>query len=134
GVEGWGPVHLLLPGRGDPQALLARLAQAWQLVARTPAAAPRPAQLLAGFLRSQQDLLPLASPLSLPRQSLIHFRHRLVCRPGERWLRLRSWECRSSPSPWRCYGLERCLQPGLLLLGASTDHAAEACPGDPLPL
>lgn len=100
GVEGWGALHLLLPGRGEPPALQERLMQAWLLAARSTAAEPRPAHLLACLLRSQQDLLPVPAPLLfLPSPGLIHFRHRLVCCRGERWLRLRSWECRSSPSP-----------------------------------
>lgn len=114
GVSGWGPLHWWLRHDGEPEALLGRLGRAWQLAAAAGAADPRASLLLASLLRSSTDLTPLAvAPLPL-RQNGQLYRHRLVCRPGEPWLHLRSWEWRGASLPWRCIGLERRLDAALL--------------------
>lgn len=120
GVHGWGPLHWWLRCEGEPEALLERLRRSWRLaqVEADHAAEPRATLLLAGLLRGSPDLLPLAAaPLLPPRVGRV-YRHRLVCRPGQRWLHLRSWECSAAGSPWRCCGLERCLDAALLAQGA----------------
>jgi hypothetical protein len=119
GVRGWGPLHWWLRRDGEPEALLKRLRGAWQLAQAESEgeADPRASLLLISLLRGSTDLHPLAgAPLLPPRAGRV-FRHRLVCRPGQRWLHLRSWECSSAGSPWRCCGLERCLDAALLAQG-----------------
>lgn len=114
GVSGWGPLHWWLRHDGEPQALWSRLGLAWRLAQADGAADPRASLLLASLVRSSTDLIPLvAAPLPPPWSGLI-FRHRLVCRPGGRWLHLRSWQCRSAEVPWLCCGLERRLEADLL--------------------
>lgn len=117
GVGGWGPLHWWLPRDGEPEAVLARLRRAWRLAAASGATDPRASLLLVGLLHSSRDLSPLAL-LPLPsRSGGAAFRHRLVCRPGERWLHLRSWDCRATALPWRGCGLERRLDAALLSSG-----------------
>ena len=116
GVRGWGPLHWWLRREGEPAALLERLRRAWWL-ARLEAddeAEPRASLLLTGLLRASPDLLPLAAAPLLPPRAGRVFRHRLVCRPGARWLHLRSWECSSASPRWRGCGPERCLDVALL--------------------
>lgn len=121
GVSGWGPLHWWLRRDGEPQALLSRLRLAWRLAQAGGAPDPWAPLLLAGLLRSSMDLIPLVgAPLPPSRPGLL-FRHRLVCRPGQRWLHLRSWECCSAAVPWRCCGLERRLD--AVLLSPSTAQA-----------
>lgn len=121
GVPGWGPLHWWLRRDGEPQAVLARLRRAWRLAAARGAADPRAALLLAGLVLSNTDLIPLVGAVPPPRSRGAAYRHRLVCRPGERWLHLRSWECSSEDAPWRGCGLERCLDPALFSDGAGPD-------------
>ncbi len=126
GVRGWGPLHWWLRREGEPEALLERLRRAWRL-AQAEAddeAEPRASLLLTGLLRASPDLLPLAAAPLLPPRAGRVFRHRLVCRPGARWLHLRSWECSSASPRWRTCGLERCLDAALL-----ERHAALPAPG-----
>lgn len=114
GVSGWGPLHWWLERDGEPEAMLARLRRAWWLAAAGGAPDPRASLLLASLLRSSTDLIPLPGA-SLPRQRAgLVFRHRLVCRPGEWSLHLRSWDCRSAAQPWRGCGRERRLDAALL--------------------
>lgn len=121
GVRGWGPLHWWLRRDGEPEALLLRLRRAWQLLQAEAEgeADPRASLLLISLLRGSTDLLPLAGAPLLPPRAGTFFRHRLVCRPGERWLHLRSWTCGSAGLPWRCCGLERCLDAALLSQGVA---------------
>lgn len=123
GVSGWGPLHWWLRRDGEPEAVLAHLRRAWRLASADGATDPRATLLLAALLRSGADLRPLAVPPLSPspagmvlRHHQLVFRHRLVCRPGQRWLHLRSWECGSATLPWRGCGLERRLDAALLSL------------------
>lgn len=125
GVSGWGPLHWWLRCDGEPQALLERLRLAWWLAQAGGAPDPRAPLLLASLLRSSTDLIPLAGEPQPPLAGL-SFRHRLVCRPGELWLHLRSWECCSPAAPWRCCGLEWRLDAALL-------ESRRACPGAGFP-
>ena len=114
GVSGWGPLHWWLGRDGEPEAVLARLRLAWRLALAGGAPDPRASLLLAGLVRSSTDLIPLATTPLLPQRVGLVFRHRLVCRPGERWLSLTTWECRSAALPWRSCGVERRLDASLL--------------------
>lgn len=114
GVSGWGPLHWWLPCDADPEALLARLRRAWLLAASAGAVDPRAALLLASLLRSSSDLMPLAAAQPPSGQVGLLFRHRLVCRPGQPWLHLRSWTCHAAAVSWRVCGPERCLDLDLL--------------------
>jgi len=114
GVSGWGPLHWWLPTDADPEALLARLRRAWFLAAAAGAVEPRAALLLASLLRSSSDLIPLASALPPPGRVGWAYRHRLVCRPGQPWLHLRSWTNDAASPSWQGCGPERCLDAGLL--------------------
>lgn len=126
GVDGWGPLHWWLRRDGEPEAVLARLREAWRLLQAAGAADPQAALLLASLLRSSNDLTPLAAGLSLSLPAGRMFRHRLVCRPGQPWLHLRSWECRSAAPAWRGCGRERCLD--ALLLSPRLAARQEASP------
>lgn len=123
GVSGWGPLHWWLRRDGEPEAVLSRLRLAWGLAAAAGAGDPCAPLLLASLLRSSTDLIPLTAA-GLPRaRAALAFRHRLVCRPGEPWLHLRSWECRPAAVPWRCCGAERRLDAAVLQ--APSPQAAE---------
>lgn len=123
GVSGWGPLHWWLPRDGEPEAVLFRLRLAWRRAVAAGAGDPWAPLLLASLLRSSPDLIPLpAAGLPQVRPGLA-FRHRLVCRPGEPWLHLRSWACQSAAVRWRCCGTERRLDAAVLL--ASSPRAAE---------
>lgn len=112
GVSGWGPLHWWLPRGGEPEAVLFRLRRAWRLAAAAGAGDPRAALLLASLLRSSSDLIPLAAVAPPPAE--LSYRHRLVCRPTEPWLHLRSWACDGAAAPWRRSGRERRLDAALL--------------------
>ncbi len=126
GVSGWGPLHWWIQRDGEPEAVLARLRLAWRLAAPTGAGDPRAPLLLASLLRSSTDLIPLSAAALPQARAGLAFRHRLVCRPGEPWLHLRSWECRPAVVPWRCCGLERRLDAVVLLV--PSPHAAAIAP------
>lgn len=114
GVAGWGPLHLLLPRDGDPDALLGRLRRAWWQARQAGEGEPPAARLLACLLRSQPDLRPLLSPGPGAVPVDLGFRHRLVQRPGQRTLQLRSWQCTAPAHLWRPCGEELRLDGGLL--------------------
>ncbi len=106
GVRGWGPLHLWLPERGEPAALWERLRVVRWLERRHGDGDPTAARLLAALLRRQRDLVPLSGPAAAERLPRLRYRHRLVCPPGERSLRLRSWERPANTLPWRACGGE----------------------------
>ena len=122
----------MLPSRGEPEALLQRLGQAWQAACQIPADEPRTAHLLASLVRDQRDLLPLAAPQLLRPAAAFRFRHRLRCLCGERLPRLRSWEWCHAESRWRSCGME--LPLATVLLDTPRLHGPQAsahgtCPG-----
>jgi hypothetical protein len=114
GVSGWGPLHWWLERDGEPELVLARLRLAWRLASADGAEAPRASLLLASLLRTSTDLTPLASETLRRQRASLAFRHRLVCRPGEVSLHLRSWQCHPAALLWCCCGPERRLDVTLL--------------------
>lgn len=114
GVRGWGPLHWWLQRDGEPEAVLSRLRLAWELAAAAGAGDPCAPLLLASLLRSSTDLIPLTATGLPQARAGLAFRHRLVCRPGQPWLHLRSWECQLAAIPWRCCGSERRLDAAVL--------------------
>jgi hypothetical protein len=133
GVSGWGPLHWWLWRGGEPEAVMARLRQAWWQAAAAGAAAPRAALLLASLLRSGTDLLPLAGVPTPPPGCWPAFRHRLVCRRGGMLLHLRSWEYCVLAGSWRPCRLERRLDVAWLSQGLRPVASAIHGEGDGVP-
>jgi hypothetical protein len=88
GFPSWGPLHLLIPNRGNPHSLAQRLLEASRLSPRQDQArAGWPSSaLLPAFMRSQKDLEPLleapgAGQAWCPGRQ--RYRYRIVCRHGD---------------------------------------------------
>lgn len=100
GFPSWGPMHLLLPDRGDPAALADRFRQIPTVqTLRGP-------DLLRAFLQVHRDLEPLLEPLLEAHRLHHRFHHRVACRVGRlEPLEITSW--REGPpmrSGWHRFG------------------------------
>lgn len=120
GIDGWGPLLLLVPHGGQPSALRRRLRRAWWAAADADGGDPPAARLLAALLRQPgSDLIPwpVGRLAALPSGPL--YRHRLRGRPGDRHLWMRSWIQLAPQAPWLACADERRLDRSLMDLSGA---------------
>lgn len=98
GFPSWGPLHLMLSSRADPEALAQRFRQAEHLVEVGP-----PTTLLAAFVHCHADLEPLEhpSPQGWLANLGVEYRYLVVCRYGApKPLRISSWSWCPEAQHW----------------------------------